>query len=44
MTHQSNSFRVGDYTLDAERYYSRESHLWVLLDRPLGQATRARIT
>ncbi len=42
MSDETNSFRVGDYTLDAARYYSREGHMWVLPGRPR-QATRASV-
>lgn len=42
MSDETSSFRVGDYTLDASRYYSRDSHLWVSPD-PRQPATRATI-
>lgn len=35
--------RIGDYTLDAARHYSSDSHMWVALDGGELPATRARI-
>ena len=43
MTNEINGFRVGNYTLDADRYYSRENHLWVRPTEPSERATRARV-
>ena len=43
MTIETDLFRVGDYELDADRYYCRESHLWVRPSQGSGPATRARV-